>query len=189
MRTSSSLCSKDTRSSTGSAISGLGRQSGTTGSEITHTGLVNEEEAVAQGEHRSGSDALTKVEAILAQLGTLRRPGNHFREISLGQGRLLAVDVFQSGREQGHVRVHLHGTIPPNATISPSTSPPPQVPSGTMQGCSACVRAPGGLYPARYTGPRGTRKYFGFQWHTGAVDLAAIEAAARWLAKGSAAIA
>lgn len=121
---------------------------------------------------------LTKVESILAQLGTLRRPGGHFREVSLGQGRVLSVDVFQSDREQGHVRVHLHGKI-----VRP-TSPPPAVPSGTMPGCSACERAPSGPYPAKYTGPRGTREYFGWQWHTDMVDLAAIEAAARWLAKG-----
>lgn len=38
--------------------------------------------------------------------------------------------------------------------------------------------------PASYTGPRGTREYFGFQWHVADVDVAAIEAAARWLAKG-----
>lgn len=122
-------------------------------------------------------DVLDKAEAILAQLGTLRRPGGHFREVSLGQGRLLAVDVFQSGGEQGHVRVHLHGTI-----VRP-TSAPPAVPSGTTPGCSACRDAPGGPYPASYTGPRGTREYFGFVWHTGTVDLAAIEAAARWLAR------
>lgn len=121
---------------------------------------------------------LTKVESILAQLGTLRRPGGHFREVGLGQGRLLAVDVFSSGREQGHVRVHLHGTI-----VRP-TSAPPAVPSGTVAGCSACRDAPDGPFPASYTGPRGTRQYHGFQWHADDVDLAAIEAAARWLAKG-----
>ncbi|MBM4244552.1 MAG: hypothetical protein FJ148_12150 [Deltaproteobacteria bacterium] len=121
---------------------------------------------------------IDRVEPILAKLGTLRRPGGHFREVSLGQGRLLAVDVFQSGSERGHVRVHLHGTI-----VRP-TSAPPAVPSGTMPGCSACANAPDGPYPASYTGPRGTREYFGFQWHTDDVDLAAIEAVARWLAKG-----
>lgn len=133
---------------------------------------------MTQGEHRSASQALTRVEAILAQFGRPRRPGSHFREVSLGQGRLLAVDVFQSGREQGHVRVHLHGTI-----VRP-TSAPPAVPSGTMPGCSACRDAPDGPFPASYKGPRGTREYFGVQWHTGTVDLAVIGAAARWLAKG-----
>lgn len=43
------------------------------------------------------SDVLDRVEVILAQLGRPRRPGSHFREVSLGQGRLLSVDVFQSG--------------------------------------------------------------------------------------------
>lgn len=133
---------------------------------------------MTQGEHGSASHALTKVESILAQLGTLRRPGSHFREVSLGHGRLLSVDVFQSGSDRGHVRVHLHGTI-----VRP-TSPPPVVPSGKELGCSSCRNAPDGPFPARYTGPRGTREYFGFQWHTDDWDLAAIEVAARWLAAG-----
>lgn len=139
--------------------------------------LGREEGTVAQGEHRSGSDVLTEVESILAQFGTMRRPGGHFREVSLGQGRLLAVDVFPSGAERGHVRVHLHGTI-----VRPTTAPP-QVPRGFVADCSACGDA-GGPYPESYFGPRGQREYFGFVWHTGTVDLAAIAAAARWLAKG-----
>lgn len=133
---------------------------------------------MTQGEHRSASQALTRVEAILAQFGRPRRPGSHFREVSLGQGRLLSVDVFQSGADRGHVRVHLHGTI-----VRP-TSPPPVVPSATELGCSSCRNAPNGPCPASYTGPRGTREYFGFQWHADDVDLGAIEAAARWLAEG-----
>ncbi len=137
-----------------------------------------EEGAVAQGENRDTSNVLSKVESILAKFGTLRRAGGHFREVSLGQGRVLSVDVFQSGGEQGHVRVHLHGTI-----VRP-TSAPPAVPSGTMPGCSACENAPDGPFPASYTGPRGTREYFGMQWHLDDVDLDAIEAATRWLAKG-----
>lgn len=134
---------------------------------------------MTQGDHRSGSDVLTKVEPILAQLGTLRRPGGHFREVSLGQGRLLSVDVFQSGADRGHVRVHLHGTI-----VRPTSPPPAVVPSGTVRGCSACRNAPDGPFPATYTGPRGQREYFGFQWHTHDIDVGPIEAAARWLTTG-----
>lgn len=96
---------------------------------------------------------IDRVEAILSRLGTLRRPGGHFREVSLGQGRLLSVDVFQYGVERGHLRVHLHGTI------MRRTTPPPVVPSGAVAGCSACQSAPGGRYPALYMGPRGTREY------------------------------
>lgn len=124
------------------------------------------------------SDVLDRVEVILAQLGRPRRPGSHFREVSLGQGRSLSVDVFQSGSDRGHVRVHLHGTI-----VRP-TSPPPVAPSGTELGCSSCRNAPGGPFPATYTELRGTREYFGFQWHTDDIDVGAIEAAARWLAEG-----
>jgi len=66
---------------------------------------------MATGSETRASDVLTKVEAILAPLGRARRPGGHFREVSLGGGRLLAIDLFQSGADQGHVRVHLHGSI------------------------------------------------------------------------------
>jgi hypothetical protein len=123
------------------------------------------------------SNVLSSVEAIIAPLGRLRRPGGHFREVSLGEGRLLSVDVFQSGAEQSHVRVHLHGTV-----VRP-TNPPPQGPSGAVPGCSACRDAHDGPFPASYNGRRGQRGYFGFQWHTDDVDIAAIEAAVRWLGK------
>lgn len=176
MPTSSSRCSPDTRRSKGSRD----RQAGAVGADaIERTGWSKARDSGA-GKHRSELDVLSKVEKVLAQLelGTLRRPGGHFREVSLGQGRLLAVDVFQSGPERGHVRVHLHGTM-----LRP-TSPPPVAPSGTMASCSACQHLPDGPFPGSYTGPRGAREYFGFQWHTDSVDLGAIEAAARWLADG-----
>lgn len=129
---------------------------------------------MTQVEEGCGDDILSKVERLLEPFGTPHQPRAHYREISLGPGRTLSVDVFRSGLGRGHVRVHVRGRI-----IQPGTDPP-NVPNTFVSGCPACAAAPRS-FPTSYKG-RGGRKYFGFQWHGAAVDLGAVEAAVRWLA-------